>query len=233
MVNNENENKKDLGIPVEESEINDEIIADYSNEDVLNTKISDEDISILTENEAQIVASKVEVEIEKYENILMNGENQGLSEEEIIANGFDEAEYFTLKELEKKIYKHLKSLRKKTKEGGFFGNMPVWAFVLFIVCALFTIIPVNPYFPLEIYNMVIAKFPTEFMLNISGAYLVYFLYLGFFVILELVLLVILFIKGRKAKEKMQSFKSFLVLVIINIIIDIPGLVIFLNAAMSY
>ena len=233
MVNNENENKKDLGIPVEESEINDEIIADYSNEDVLNTKISDEDISILTENEAQIVASKVEVEIEKYENILMNGENQGLSEEEIIANGFDEAEYFALKELEKKIYKHLKSLRKKTKEGGFFGNMPVWAFALFIVCALFTIIPVNPYFPLEIYNMVIAKFPTEFMLNISGAYLVYFLYLGFFVILELVLLVILFIKGRKAKEKMQSFKSFLVLVIINIIIDIPGLVIFLNAAMSY
>ncbi len=232
MVNNENENKKDLVVPVEK-EINDEIIADYSNEDVLNTKISDEDISILTENEAQIVASKVEVKIEKYENILMNCENQGLSEEEVIANGFDEEEYFALKELEKKIYKHLKSLRKKTKEGGFFGNMPVWAFVLFIVCALFTIIPVNPYFPLEIYNMVIAKFPTEFMLNISGAYLVYFLYLGFFVILELVLLVILFIKGRKAKEKMQSFKSFLVLVIINIIIDIPGLVIFLNAAMSY
>ena len=84
MVNNENENKKDLVVPVEK-EINDEIIADYSNEDVLNTKISDEDISILTENEAQIVASKVEVEIEKYENILMNCENQGLSEEEIIA----------------------------------------------------------------------------------------------------------------------------------------------------
>ena len=71
------------------------------------------------------------------------------------------------------------------------------------------------------------------MLGVGGAYLAYFLYLGVFVITELVLLIILFIKGRKAKEKMQPFKSYLVLFIINILIDIPGLIIFLNAATSF
>ena len=40
-------------------------------------------------------------------------------------------------------------------------------------------------------------------------------------------------KGRKAKEKMQSFKAFLVLFIINVLIDIPGLIRFLNAASQY
>lgn len=206
---------------------------DYSNEDELKTNLTDEEIKALTDVEAQIVAQKIEIAIEKFENILVEAQDKGLSEEEIIELGFNEDEYFSLKELDKKIYKHMKLLRKKTKEGGFFGALPSWAFVLFIICAIFTIIPVNPYLPISIYSSLLDSFKSKFMLGIGGAYLIYFIYLGIFLITELVLLVILLIKGRKAKEKMQSFKAYLVLFIINVIIDIPGLIIFLNAALSY
>ena len=227
----DNENKQ-----VEELEELKEIVnedIDYSNEDLLSTDLTDEDIKSLTEIEAQIVAQKVEVEIEKYENILMDAEEKNLTDEEIIANGFNEEKYFSLKELEKKIYSHMKKMRKKTKEGGFFGSLPTWAFILFIVCALFTILPVNPYLPIMLYSSSLDQTSSKFMSGIGGAYLVYFLYIGVFLITELVLLIILFIKGKKAKEKMQSFKSYLVLFIINVIIDIPGLIIFLNAVASY
>ena len=97
----DNENKQ-----VEELEELKEIVnedIDYSNEDLLSTDLTDEDIKSLTEIEAQIVAQKVEVEIEKYENILMDAEEKNLTDEEIIANGFNEEKYFSLKELEKKI----------------------------------------------------------------------------------------------------------------------------------
>lgn len=225
---NEKENQNNLD---ELSENNSEVL--YCLENELSIDIPLEDVSSLTESEAQILAQKVEVEIERYENILMQGDELRLSDEELIASGFDEDEYFKLKDLEKEIFKHMKKLRKSTKEGGFFGSMPIWAFAIFIVCALFTIVPVNPYFPIEIYAMLFPNFSSDFMINISGAYLIYFIYIGLFIIVELILLMILFIKGRKAKEKMSSFKSFLVLVIINIIIDIPGLILFLNAASSY
>ena len=212
---------------------NEEIVEDYSNEDVLNTNLNDEEIASLTEEEAQIVAQKVEVAIEKYENILLYAETKGMSEEEILSEGFNEEEYYSLKELEKKIFKHLKKLRKKTKESGFFGALPTWAFVVFIICAIFTIMPINPYFPISVYAKFLGAYKSEFMLSISGAYLIYFVYIGIFFITELTLLIILFMKGRKAKEKMQSFKAFLVLFIINVLIDIPGLILFLNAASQY
>lgn len=211
--------------------VNEEV--DYSNEDVLSTNLSDDDVNSLTIEESQIVAQKIEVEIERYENILIDGEDKNLTDEEIIANGFDEEKYYNLKSLEKKIYAHMKKIRKSTKEGGFFGVLPTWAFVLFIICALFTITPVNPYLPIMFYSASLNEYSSDFMLGVGGVYLAYFLYLGVFVITELVLLIILFIKGRKAKEKMQSFKSYLVLFIINILIDIPGLIIFLNAATSF
>ena len=212
---------------------NEIIEEDFSNEDVLDIDISDEDIKSLTEVEAQIVAQKIEIAIEEYENIIMAAERAGLNEEESKALGFDEDKYFYLKELDKKIYKHMKLLRKKTKESGYFGALPTWAFVLFIICAIFTILPVNPYLPISIYSALYEGFKSSFMTGIGGIYLIYFSYLGVFFITELVLLIILLIKGRKAKEKMQSFKAYLVLFIINVIIDIPGLIIFLNAALSY
>lgn len=209
------------------------VTENVENDDMLNVDISDEDIQSLTEIEAQIVAQKVEIEIEKFENIIMEAEQKGLSEEEFLKTGFDEEKYYSLKDLEKKIYLHIKKLRKKTKETGFFGALPSWAFILFIICAIFTIIPVNPYLPISIYSTLLDSFQSKFMLGIGGIYLMYFLYLGIFLITELVMLIILLIKGRKAKEKMQSFKAYLVLFIINVIIDIPGLIIFLNAALSY
>lgn len=225
--------------PVEEDveeldeENNEEFIEEsYENEDDLNINISIEDVNSLTEEEIDIVAVKVEVAIEKYENILVELENKEINFDELEENGFDNAEYTRLKKLDKAIYKHRRSLHKNVKETGLFGNMPSWSFALFIICALFTIVPVNPYLPLNIYAALYSKFTTDFMLGVGGAYVSYFVYFGIFFVTELVLFIILLIKGIKNKEKMGAFKSYLVLFIINVLIDIPGLIIFLNAALN-
>lgn len=214
-----------------EEEINSEEIVEetYENDDDLNIYISTDDVKSLTEEEIDIVAVKVEVAIEKYENILMKGTDEALSFEEIIELGYDDEEYKRLKKLDKEIYKQRHALHKNVKETGFFGAMPSWAFALFIICALFTIMPVNPYLPISIFGSLYPKFTSEFMLGYGGAYLFYFLYIGLFFGTELIMFVILLIKAIKNKERRGAFKSYLVLFIINIIIDIPGLIIFLNA----
>lgn len=216
----------------EETEIIEEKI-EVENEDSLNVNISLEDVEELTENEASIVGQKIEVLIDRYEDLLLKAENENLKEDELIQLGFDEDEYYRLKNLDKHIYAHIHKLHKKTKENGFIASIPMWAFILFIICAIFTIVPVNPYLPITIYSNFYAAFNSEFMTGVGGAYVFYFAYIGIFFITEFVSLLILYKKGKVEKEKKAAFKSCLILFILNVIINIPSLVIFLDSAIGY
>ena len=222
--------KEELDIILDDEKEDKEMIIE--NDDLLDINISSEDIDDLTNEECDIVLVKLEVAIDKCEDDLAVLE----SFEELSNSSFDLEKYKEkknelkrLNELEKKVRSHQRNLKRGTKEGGLFGNLPVWAFILFIVCALFTIVPVNPYFPIQLYIDYSDKIG-GFINTLAGAYTFYFLYLGLFVITEIVIFVILLIKGLKSKEKMGTFKSYLVMFIINIIIDIPGLILFLRAA---
>lgn len=217
---------EELEIAIDGEGIQEETLVE--NDDPLDINISLDDINDLTEEECDIVLVKIEVAIDKCEDQLSLIEDNNVTAEEYYkAKG----EYKRLRNLEKAIQKHKKSLKQNTKEGGLFGNLPVWAFVLFIVCALFTIVPVNPYFPIELYLDYSDRIG-GFINTIEGAFFWYFAYIGIFLITEIVIFVILLIKGLKSKEKMATFKSYLVLFIINVLIDIPGLIMFLNAALK-
>ena len=225
LTTNHDELKVELD---EDLETRDEEIQIETN-DPLNIDINPDDINDLTEEECDVVLVKLEVAIDKCEDTLNMIMDASFNEEEYAKAS---AEHKRLKNLERLVQKHKRSIKQKTKEGGLFGNLPVWAFVLFIVCALFTIVPVNPYFPIELYLEYSDKIG-GFINTLAGAYTFYFLYLGIFLITELVIFIILLIKGLKSKEKMATFKSYLVMFIINVLIDIPGLILFLNAALNH
>lgn len=225
LTTNHDELKVELD---EDLETRDEEIQIETN-DPLNIDINPDDINDLTEEECDVVLVKLEVAIDKCEDTLNMIMDASFNEEEYAKTS---AEHKRLKNLERLVQKHKRSIKQKTKEGGLFGNLPVWAFVLFIVCALFTIVPVNPYFPIELYLEYSDKIG-GFINTLAGAYTFYFLYLGIFLITELVIFIILLIKGLKSKEKMATFKSYLVMFIINVLIDIPGLILFLNAALNH
>ena len=227
-----NETNNDLVIEIDgEEDINNEEVLVESDDDI-NINIDLNDIKDLTEEECDILSVKIEVAIDEVEakiEVLLNDvSNFSETNEEYVALN---KEHKRLKELDRLVHKHKKEVKQKTKEGGLFGNLPVWAFVLFIICALFTIIPVNPYFPIELYIDYSDLFNSPFIQSEAGAYFWYFAYLGFFVLIELVIFIILLIRGLKHREKMGTFKSYLVMFIINIIIDIPGLIIFLRAVL--
>lgn len=215
--------KEELVAEEENNEIENEVTVD----DYLNVNISLDDINDLTIEECDILAVKVEIAIDKCEDQM---DKLIITEDEKEYEKLSE-EYKRLKHLDRVINKHKKSIQKGTKEGGLFGNLPIWAFVLFLVCAIFTIIPINPYFPVKIYVSIADKFGDTFSDVQTGIYLFYFMYIGLFLFIEIVLFVILLIKGLKSKEKMATFKSYLFMFIINILIDIPGVVIFLEAAL--
>lgn len=217
---------------VELDEETNEDIQEVDN-DPLNVDISLEDVKDLTIEECDILAVKLEVAIdkceEKMDQILDVG---GVSEEDSADYEEIKAEHKRLKSLEKAIISQKKSIQKGTKEGGLFGNLPVWSFILFIICALFTIVPINPYFPVEIYISYADKLQDTFLGSMKGAYVFYFTYIGFFIIIEIIIFIILLIRGLKSKERMGTFKSYLVMFIVNILIDVPGVIIFLNAALK-
>lgn len=228
------DNEQDLNIEtdghIEEKNQEDVVI---ENEDPLNINIALEDINDLTEEECDILLVKIEVAIDKCEDELEKAyDTFEFNVEALAKNKETEDELKRLNGLNKLVLKHKHAIKTKTKEGGLFGNLPVWAFVLFIVCALFTIVPINPYFPIELYLTYSEKIESTFINSIEGAYFCYFMYIGLFIIIELVLFIILLIKGLKSKEKMGTFKSYLVMFIINLIIDIPGVIIFLHAALN-
>ena len=230
---NETNDNGDLVIDVDGAEENqDENMIIDANDD-LDININIDDVKDLTAEECDILAVKIEVAIDEVEmkiEALINDVNNfnEKSEEYVSLN----KEHKRLKELDKLVHHHKKEMKQKTKEGGLFGNLPVWAFVLFIICALFTIVPVNPYFPIELYIDYSDLFNSSFIHSEAGAYFWYFSYLAFFIIIELVIFVILLIRGLKHRDKMGTFKSYLVMFIINILIDIPGLIIFLRAVLK-
>lgn len=201
-------------------------------DDYLNVFINLDDIKDLTEEECDILSVKIEVAIDNCED------EMNLLIEDIPATPEKEAkfeelknEFKRLKELDKLVHDQKKGMKKKTKEGGLFGNLPIWAFCLFIICALFTIVPVNPYFPIELYIDYAGMVDSSFIHSEAGAYFFYFAYVGIFVLIELVIFIILLIRGLKNREKMGTFKSYLAMFIVNIIIDIPGVVLFLRAVL--
>lgn len=233
--------KADMNISTEddgndiESTVDSNIEEQYIEEDdALSVDIPIEDIKDLTEEECDILFVKIEVALDKVEDKMSAIMDLMLEENSDKTSEYDELkeEHKRLKNLDKLVHKQKTSIKKNTKEGGLFGNLPIWAFVLFIICALFTIVPVNPYFPLELYIAFADKVTSSFIRSINGAYFCYFMYLGVFLFIELVLFVILLIRGIKSKERMGTFKSYLVMFIANIIIDIPGLIIFLHAALK-
>ena len=213
------------------TEVNQENI--FEGEDPLNTNISDEDVKDLTAEECDVLIVKIEVAIDKCEDEMdkIIDDFVNYSEESIEYTNLTE-EHKRLKALEKAVMKQKKNLNKGTKEGGLFASIPVWAFILFIICAVFTIMPINPYFPIKLYIAISDKIGGAFLNSETGIYFFYFAYIGLFLITELIIFIILLIRGTKSKEKMATFKSYLLLFIVNVIIDIPGVVIFLRAALT-
>lgn len=223
----------DLNKNEEVNEIeNSEEVFEVINDDSLSTEMTEDDVLELTEDEASIVAQKIEVEIEKYEDILIKAENEFLSNEEVIALGFDQDDYLRLKSLEKKVYAHIHRMHKQEKGKGFFSVLPWWSAVICIICALFTIVPINPYLPLLLQSGVSDSFTSDFLTGKGGVYLFYFLYIGIFFIVEFVSLLLLYLKSKKNVEKKAAFKSFLIIVIINLVLAAPGIFIFLRSAIS-
>lgn len=230
---NETNDNGELVIEIDGEDDNQDEDMIIESDDELDTNIYLDDIKDLTVEECDILSVKIEVAIDEVEakiEALLNDVDNFIetSEEYVTLN----KEHKRLKELDKLVHRHKKEIKQKTKEGGLFGNLPVWAFVLFIICALFTIVPVNPYFPIELYIDYADLFTSSFIHSEAGAYFWYFSYLAFFVIIESIIFVILLIKGLKHREKMGTFKSYLVMFILNIIIDIPGLIIFLRAVLK-
>ena len=206
-----------------EQEVIDNIEIDQ--DDPINVDIPLENINDLTEEECDILFVKIEVAIDKCE---MDLDEFGDVEKYELAR----EEIKRLKNLEKLVHKQKNSLTKGVKEEGFFGNLPTWAFVLFIICALFTIVPVNPYLPVHLFSYIAEKIEFMNSMGITGVYIWYFTYIGFFLLIEIVMFIILLIRGIKSKEKMGTFKAYLLVFIINVIIDVPGLVLFLKAALN-
>ena len=226
-------NQDELVIELDEEPKEEQDPDQYEVDDPLNVNISLDDIKDLTEEECDILFVKIEVAVDECENKL-----ELITDSDINSLQENEEEYLKVKEelkrlknLNNLIHKQKKSLNKNVKEGGLFGNLPVWAFVLFIICALFTIVPINPYFPIELYIDYSEKINSSFINSIQGAFFWYFSYIGIFLIVEIIIFIILLIRGIKSKERMGTFKSYLVMFIINVIIDMPGVILFLNAAL--
>ena len=234
LKNNDLNNEDEEIVSSEENleEENKEEVA-FEGEDPLNINISNEDIKDLTLEECDILIVKIEVAIDKCEDEMdkIVDDFVNYSEESTEYTKLTE-EHKRLKSLEKAIIKQKRSINKGSREGGLFGNIPVWAFILFIICAVFTIMPINPYFPIKLYIAISDKIGGAFLNSNSGIYFFYFAYIGLFLITEIIIFVILLIRGIKSKEKMATFKSYLLIFIVNVIIDIPGVVIFLRAALT-
>ena len=157
----------------------------FEDEDPLNINISDEDIKDLTAEECDVLIVKIEVAIDKCEDEMdkIIDDFVNYSEESIEYTNLTE-EHKRLKTLEKAVMKQKKNLNKGTKEGGLFASIPIWAFILFIICAVFTIMPINPYFPIKLYIAISDKIGGAFLNSETGIYFFYFAYIGLFLITD-------------------------------------------------
>lgn len=200
-------------------------------EDSLNVNITLDEVQELNEEDIEILAQKVEYNIDRYEDMLVKAENEYLSEEELLKLGYDDEEYHRLKELDKALYKHKRELKKMNHEKGFFAYLPVWCAIIGILVFVFNVYPVNPLL-IETYLVEISEkilenntYDHKFIL-----YFLYFVYIGIFYVTEILSLLALLIvaKIKKDKNLMKSFYSYLVITVIDVIALLPGLISFLN-----
>lgn len=201
------------------------------NEDNLSINLSIEEVEELNEEEIEILAQKVEYNIDKYEDMLVKAQNESLDEDELKELGFDNDEYNRLKELDKELYKHKRALKKIHHEKGLFAYLPVWCAIIGILVFVFNIYPINPL----LVEHVLIDFSEKILGNgqydgVSMIYVIYFVYIGIFYLTEVLSLVGLLIYAlvKKDKNKMKSFYSYLVVTIIDIVALIPGLLSFIN-----
>ena len=197
-------------------------------DDKLNTSLTEDEINDLDVDEIDILMQKIDVEIEEYENIFVNGEMKGKTYEEICEDGYNDDEYLRLKALNKKLQKNKKAILKARKEKGFFSNVPTVGLIMFIVTTLLTIVPVVPYLPWEL-AVVFAQIIGSITTNSKVIFiLIPILYDLIFLIVECIYLLKLYKKGNDSIDKFRNFKSMLVLVIVNFIVMIPGIIIVIS-----
>lgn len=218
---------------MEEKEQNEELQEEYTLEveDSLNINLTLEEVEELSEEDVDILAQKIEYNIDKYEDMLVKAQNELLDDEELKALGFDNDEYIRLKELDKALYKHKRALKKMNHEKGLFAYLPVWCAIIGIIVFVFNVYPVNPL----LVEHVLIDFSEKILSSgdydgISLIYATYFIYVGTFYLIEILSLIGLFIyaKIKKDKNKMKSFYSYLVVTLINIAIVLPGFISFLD-----
>lgn len=196
-------------------------------DDGLDISMTEEDVDSLDENSALILAQKVSCQMERYEDIIITCEELGLNEEEAIKRGFNKEEYKRLKSLEKYIYSHIRMLKKPQKNNSFLGRIPTFGIILFVISFLFTVFPVNPYFPVIVLsNMNLRSTYPDLDMKFVLLF-VYFAYVAIFILPQIIYFVILLVKGIKNKEKLKIFYSYLALFIINLFVTLPGVIIFL------
>lgn len=197
-------------------------------DDKLSTSLTEDEINDLDIDEIDILMQKIDVEIEEYENIFVNGEMNGKTYEEIVEDGYNDEEYLRLKALNKKLQKNKKAILKARKEKGFFSNVPTVGLIMFIVTTLLTIVPVVPYLPWEL-AVVFAQIIGSITTNSKVIFiLIPILYDLIFLIVECIYLLKLYKKGNDSIDKFRNFKSMLVLVIVNFIVMIPGIIIVIS-----
>ena len=194
----------------------------------LNIDYDIEKVDELNEYESMVLASKVEVEIQKYEDILLKGEKEFLSFEELVELGYNDEEYHRLKKLDKALYKHVNNMNKASESRGLFSYLPLWLAIVGAVAFMFNVYPVNPLLFMHVVVNISEKFENLFSGGAWLAYLMYFIYVGVFYLPLLVGFVIYLIKGIKDKIARKRFYWFNGILLIDIGILIPGLITFLK-----
>lgn len=197
--------------------------------DELNTSLTIDEIQDLSEQDIELLIEKVDIEIEKYEDIYIKGEEEGKTYEEIQEDGFDEEEYKRLKALNKALYKNKKALKKIKKEDTFFASIPMWGILLCLAIALLTIYPVSPFLPTKLCTVlseIIMKIFDDYR---NGATVFFILYNILFLAIEGICLLCIYKKCKKENKGYKSVKNFAILIIVNFALMIYPIVAFLIA----
>lgn len=224
---NENENvnnNEELQIIIENEQEVEETFYDE-----LSTSLTIDEIQDLSENDIVLLIEKVDIEIEKYEDIYVKGDSEGKTFEEIQKDGFDENEYNRLKALNKALYKNLKAMRKINKEDTFFASIPLWAILLCLAIALLTIYPVSPFLPTKLctaLSEIIMKFFDDYR---NGATVFFILYNILFLVIEGICTLCIYKKCKKEGKGYKSVRNFAILIIVNFVLMIYPVVAFLIA----
>lgn len=204
-------------------EISEEQDYEIENEDYLSTSISIDEINNLNEDEIRYLIEKIDVELEKYEDEIMNLYEEDESDEDAEEDS-KENEYKRLKELKKVLYKNLRNLKKIRKETGIFGLVPFWYFIIAFFFFIFTILPLSPFFPLQLCSIIVNAWPNLFSSANQALIITFVVYNLVVVLAGLIPLLIYLKKGKKSKEKHEIFKKMLIIFIINIVLMLPSVI---------